>query len=194
MSPPNPQTNPIPPPPPPPCDPLTKVSPIIRNLRLAPPCPLTTSSYPPPPSTTTARTGPYFLYGTLMDPTMLKEILSLNPQQGVHLRPGYITGYTCKLWGQYPAVVADGTYGTSASSIVKGLVYRVESVEDGVKLASYETGWYQARPCEVVYTDGKVPEREMGHVFVFVGDEGELSEGVFDLGVWLGRMGRMKSK
>ncbi|GKZ22302.1 hypothetical protein AbraIFM66951_007935 [Aspergillus brasiliensis] len=195
MPPPNPQTNPPPPPPPPPppSDPLTKVSPIIQNLRLAPPRPLTTSHPPPPPSSTEAPTGPYFLYGTLMDPTMLKDILHQNPDQEIHLRPGYITGYVCKLWGQYPALIPD-IHNPSSSSIVKGLVYRVESVEDGVKLASYETGWYRARPCEVVYTDGKVPEREMGHVFVFVGDEGELSEGVFDLGVWLGRMGRMKSK
>ncbi|PYH73136.1 gamma-glutamylcyclotransferase family protein [Aspergillus vadensis CBS 113365] len=173
-----------PPPPPPPSDPRTKSSPVIRNLRTVPPRSLAVPQ-PPPPPTTTAPTGPYFLYGTLMDPSMLQDILSLDPDPKIDLRPAYVTGYACKLWGQYPAIIPAIT----SSSAVNGVVYRVESVEHGVKLASYETGWYRAEPCEVVYTDGKEPGREKGHVFVFVGDERELSEGVFDLRVWLGRMG-----
>ncbi|BCR99616.1 gamma-glutamylcyclotransferase family protein [Aspergillus luchuensis] len=174
-----------PPPPPPPSDPRTKVSPVIRNLRTVPP-PSLTVPQPPPPPTTTAPTGPYFLYGTLMDPSMLQDILSLDTDQEIDLRPAYVTGYACKLWGQYPALIPDDT----SSSVVKGVIYRVESVEHGIKLANYETGWYRAEPCEVVYTDGKEPGRENGHVFVFVGEKGELSEGEFDLRVWLGRMGR----
>ncbi|CAK46683.1 uncharacterized protein An14g06900 [Aspergillus niger] len=184
MSAPDNQANP-PPPPPPPSDPRTKISPFVRNLRTAPPRSLAVSQ-PPPPPTTAAPTGPYFLYGTLMDPYMLRDILALNSDQDIDLRPAYITGYACKLWGQYPALVPDDT----STSVVKGVVYHVPSVEDGVKLANYETGWYRAESCEVVYTDGEEPGREGGHLFVFVGDEGELSEGVFDLRVWLARMGR----
>lgn len=122
---------------------------------------------------------------------MLREILGLD--HGPEFRPGYISGYERMLWGQYPALLP--TTSTSAStndenSIVEGVIYYVETVEYGEKLAAYETRNYQPQECWITYTDGREPLEESGWVFVFVGDKRDLSEGSFDLEVWLRRMGR----
>lgn len=162
------------------------------------PCQMLATS---PGTTTPAPTGPYFFYGTLMDPRMLSEVLGLREdeqqqqqQQLPILRPGYITGYyySRRLWGQYPAlVVREGNSDDSDSTgIIEGMVYTVRTVDDAQKLAAYETGNYGAQSCVVIYTDGKEPAREAGSVFVFCGDGNELQEGRFDLGEWLRRMGR----
>lgn len=116
---------------------------------------------------------------------MLTEILGLAPKGNLDLRPGYITGYSCKLWGQYPALI-DGPPG----NIVEGMVYNVQTIEDGGKLAEYETRNYRAQPCFITYTDDKEPATADGNAFTFVGDPRELDEGEFDLKLWLRRMGR----
>ncbi|KKZ67139.1 hypothetical protein EMCG_07161 [[Emmonsia] crescens] len=126
-----------------------------------------------------------------MDPQMLTEILSLAPYDepnNPNLRPGYIVGSSCKLWGQYPALV-DGP----PENIVKGMVCDVQTVEDGEKLAAYETRNYAVKPCFVTYTDGKEPATAFGHTFAFAGDPRELDEGEFDLKIWLRRMGRAEA-
>ncbi|PWY94337.1 hypothetical protein BO94DRAFT_532280 [Aspergillus sclerotioniger CBS 115572] len=163
-------SRPAPPPPPPPEDPHSKISPFVLKLRSAPRGYFYEAPEPSPwVDLFDAPTGPYFLYGTLTDPSMIAEILGLDEEPT--LRPAYIMGYRCKLWGQYP-------------------VYHVRSVEDGEKLAAYETNNYRASPCIIMYTDGKEPVKEYGSTFKFVGNKKDLSEGVFDLRVWLKMMGR----
>ncbi|KAJ5084623.1 hypothetical protein NUU61_009202 [Penicillium alfredii] len=171
-----------PPPPPPPAHPESKISPAVRKLRSTPPekffpiinnAPIDPSDLP---------TGPYFFYGSLLDPGILGEILGLDTKP--ELRPAYIEGYQCKLWGQYPALV-----GSVPSDIVKGAVYNVRSVAEAAKLAAYETRNYQPVSCAITYTDGIWPAQQPGSAFLFRNPR-DLSEGCFDLKVWLKRVGR----
>lgn len=114
-------TNSSPPQTPPPEIPGLKPSSNISKLRAA------ASDYffrPPSPSKGVdlfaAHTGPYFFYGTLADPSMVRDILELETEP--ELRPARIVGYKCKLWGQYPALL------DSRGSVVEGAVYHVETV------------------------------------------------------------------
>ncbi|KAK2873580.1 hypothetical protein FQN49_002267 [Arthroderma sp. PD_2] len=172
------------PPPPPPLPQSTPIKGLPFKVKSAPPdwhyripSPQPVDEPSPPP------TGPYFCYGTLTDPCMIAEILKLDKEP--ELRPACIAGYQCKLWGQYPALL-DGP----PCAIVEGAVYDVESVEDGEKLAAYETGNYRPRLVYIEYIDGKEPSEQPGFSFLFVGNARDLTEGSFDLGVWLRRMGR----
>jgi len=176
----------LPPPPPPPSNPSSKISPYVQNLRSATPSYL--SQPPKPVSNASAPTGPYFFYGTLSDPALVAEILGLDEEP--IFRPACVEGYVCKLWGQYPALLHVRDPSSGSGSVVEGVAYQVQSVQDGARLAEYETGSYHAEPCVISYTDGREPKEEIGHVFKFVGDEREISEGMFDLRVWLRRMGR----
>ncbi|KAL2214425.1 hypothetical protein CC79DRAFT_1300421 [Sarocladium strictum] len=128
-------------------------------------------------------TGPYFVYGTLMDATMLADVLDLEGKP--ELRPAKIVGYSRKLWGQYPAM-QDGPQDAE----VDGAVYHVQSVAHAKRLAEYETSSYRAEPCLIQYTDGKEPADDYGHVFMFIGNQRDLKDGEFNLEVWLKRMGR----
>jgi hypothetical protein len=164
----------------------SKVSPFILKVRCAPLEWFYQAPNPPPlVDRFAAPTGVYFFYGTLMDPRILTEVLGLASKMKPDLRPGYIIGYSCKLWGQYPALV-DGPPG----NIVEGMVYNVQTVEDGEKLAAYETRNYGVKPCFITYTDGKEPATAFGNTFTFAGHPRELNEGEFDLKLWLKRMGR----
>ena len=86
-----------PPLPPPPLEiPSSKISSYVLKLRTAP------SDYffraPNPPQYVDlfdAPTGPYFFYGTLTDPSMVREILGLETEP--ELRPARLSGYKCKL-------------------------------------------------------------------------------------------------
>ena len=46
------------------------------------------------------------------------------------------------------------------------------------------------KPCLIQYIDGKKLTSTYGNGFMFVGNERELSEGEFDLKLWLQRMRR----
>ena len=113
---------------------------------------------------------------------MLVEILELDVEP--ELRPASLDGYECKLWGQYPALLA------AESGVVDGAVYSVKTAGDAQRLADYETRHYQPVPCVIRYLDGMLPSQEEGYVFMFGGDPRELHEGRFDLKVWLKRIGR----
>lgn len=177
---------PPPPPPLPPSRPDQKEPPFRLKARSAPPDWFYQAPIPPPlTDRPAAPTGFYFFYGTLMDPKMPTEILDLDPETKPELRPGKILGYETKLWGQYPALIKG-----PPGSVVEGMAYNVQTVEDGEKLAAYETRYYETQPCPIKYTDNKEPATEDGNVFMFAGDPRELSEGGFDLKVWLRRMGR----
>ncbi|EGX88970.1 poly(A) polymerase pla1, putative [Cordyceps militaris CM01] len=162
----------------------TRISKLVLKMRSAPPGWAYQSPNPPRfIDYSEPRTGPYFFYGTLMDPKMLAEILQLNHEP--ILRPAQIVGYACKLWGQYPAIV-DG----EMDATIDGAAYDVESVEHARRLAAYETSNYQAKPCKIIHTDGKQPETQHGRVFMFAGNPSDLEAGEFDLSVWLKRVGR----
>lgn len=113
---------------------------------------------------------------------MVSEILGLKEEP--QLRPAYLLGYKCKLWGQYPALL------DAPGSIVEGAVYHVQTEEDGEKLAAYETNNYHPESCLIRYTDEKEPSEDLGYTFKFVGDTRDLIQGQFDLRLWLKRMGR----
>lgn len=66
----------------------------------------------------------------------------------------------------------------------------VRTTQDAERLAAYETGNYRAEDCLIRYIDGKEPSEDLGYTFKYVGDPRELTEGQFDLKVWLRRMGR----
>jgi gamma-glutamylcyclotransferase (GGCT)/AIG2-like uncharacterized protein YtfP len=154
------------------------------KLRSAPPGYFFESERPPPHKDPfVAPTGPHFFYGTLSDPAMLRDVLELEtvPQ----LRPATITGYECKLWGQYPALL------DAPEKVVYGFVYHVETEEHGERLASYETDNYRADPCRINYIDGNEPVDDFGYVFKFVGNVKDLSDGIFDLATWLRRVKRV---
>lgn len=77
-----------------------------------------------------------------------------------------------------------------SGSVVEGTAYHVQTVQHAERLAEYEAESYRAEACVIKYVDGEGPREEGGFAFVFVGDKREISEGVFDLKVWLKRMGR----
>lgn len=154
------------------------------KLRSAPPGYFFQPEKPPPHTDPfAAPTGPYFFYGTLSDPAMLRDVLGLETEP--QLRSATITGYECKLWGQYPALL------DAPEKVVRGAVYHVETDEHGERLASYETDNYRADPCRINYTDGNKPVDDFGYVFKFVGNVRDLSDGTFDLGTWLRRVKRV---
>jgi len=116
---------------------------------------------------------------------MLVEILGLETEP--ELRPAYLEGFACKLWGQYPALVE------VPGSVVEGAVYNVQTVADAQKLADYETRNYTLVARDIRYSDGKSPAQQTGHVFLFDGNPKDLSEGTFDLRVWLKQVGRQEA-
>ncbi|KIM73859.1 hypothetical protein PILCRDRAFT_14928 [Piloderma croceum F 1598] len=99
----------------------------------------------------------YFFYGSLMDPGQLARVLGLRQYQAV-TRPASITGYSCKMWGPYPALVA-------------------------TRLAEYETEAYEEHDCIIRFVDG---EEASGMTFVWRGDadDQDLREGNFNLREW----------
>ena len=127
--------------------------------------------------------GPYFCYGTLMDPSLLSDILGLADKP--RLRPAKLVGYSLMLWGQYPALVDDST-----EAVVEGMVYDVEYKKHAQRLTEYETQAYRPSPCLIRFTDGEEPAEVTGTTFKYVGNPADLNEGYFDLGLWLKRMGR----
>ncbi|KAI9373632.1 hypothetical protein BJX61DRAFT_541589 [Aspergillus egyptiacus] len=180
------------PPPPPPPPPSSKISPYVLKIKSTPPEAFFPSKKPRPATDLPAPTGPYFFYGTLSDPDMLRDVLSLGSGETPQLRPARIEGYKVKLWGQYPAILDSGadSDADSPGSAVHGAVYRVQTVEHAERLARYETDSYCAVPCWVRYCDGE-EEGEEGYVFKFVGDVRDLTEREFDLGSWLRRVKRV---
>ena len=116
----------------------------------------------------------YFFYGTLMGPITLAKVLQLSARP--QLYPAKIVGYSCKLWGPYPALV-DGPPG----AIVYGMAYEVQSSEEADRLQAYETDNYRPRGCRIKFQDGR---EFSGRVFRWSADSSILKEGVFDLKDW----------
>lgn len=70
---------------------------------------------------------------------------------------------------------------------VTGAVYEVPTIEDAEKLAAYEGPSYTTVPCSIRYADGESPIQAEGYAFLFMGNMRDLSEGSFDLKLWLER-------
>ncbi|CAG8042386.1 unnamed protein product [Penicillium nalgiovense] len=177
-----------PPPPPPPDDPRAKISPTVLKMRSTSPSHFF-QSQTRPQDQGPSPTGPYFFYSSLQDQSLLIDLLDLK--HSFHLRPAYVEGYKCKLWGHYPALLSGDPGDT-----VTGAVYEVQTVEDAEKLAAYEGPSYTTVACSNRYVDGQSPIQAEGYTFLFVGYMRDLSEGSFDLKHWLERrtLGRKKLK
>ena len=119
----------------------------------------------------------FFFYGTLMDPNTLAKVLGMPTGTRSQLYPAKIVGYSCKLWGPYPAVVDSPLPG----SIVNGMAYEVHSPEEVERLRAYETDKYRPAGCMIKFQNGT---QVIGKVFKWNGSECELKEGVFDLKDW----------
>lgn len=90
----------------------------------------------------------HFLYGSLMDPFVLRRVLNLTERP--RLRPASIVGYHVKMWGPCPAlIVADGVTGT----VVRGVVYEFKSSKMRDRLA-YKTGNSREHRC-LISVDGR---------------------------------------
>ena len=174
-----------PPPPPPPAGPRSPLSSLTSRIRTALPERFFLSAQEKPRDP--APEGVYFFYGTLLDPGMLVEILGLD--NSPELRPAFIEGFDCKLWGQYPALTPCSD--ASGRGVIKVAAYRVDSSEDAEKLAEYETHHYMPCPCEIKYIDDiQTPIAEKGFGFVFVGNKMDLKDGIFNLRAWRKLMGK----
>lgn len=166
----------------------TKVSPFIQKLQAAPEGYWFQSSvkladvHPLAPNI-----GWYFVYGTLKDPTLLAEILSLKNIPKLY--PAKVIGYSIKLWGQYPALV-DGHPGEE----VRGMAIRVDEQRHADRLVEYETKAYRSVSCLIRFIDedGSDPEAVEGSTFKYNGDSDDLDDGHFDLDDWLRQMRRTK--
>ncbi|KAJ5507531.1 hypothetical protein N7527_009674 [Penicillium freii] len=169
-----------PPPPPPPENPRSKISPTVLKMRSTSSSHFIQSQVPRPQNQGPPPTGPYFFYGSLQDHSLLIDLLDLK--QAPHLRPAYIEGYRCKLWGHYPALLSGDPGDT-----VMGAVYEVPTIKDAEKLAAYEGPSYTTIACSIQYSDGQRPIQAAGYAFLFVGNMRDLSEGSFDLRIWLER-------
>ncbi|KAI4249446.1 MAG: hypothetical protein L6R42_008984 [Xanthoria sp. 1 TBL-2021] len=121
--------------------------------------------------------GVCFFYGSLMDKGNLASVLDLAQEPA--LRPARIEGYRTMLWGPFPALLR------ADNSAVSGMVYRIGSQADMehqfTELANIEGEDYARHRVRIEYEDGS---SEWGWTFIWVGDEKELHEGVFDLKDW----------
>jgi hypothetical protein len=128
----------------------------------------------------TLPTGHYFLYGTLADPNVLREVLSLETEP--QLRPASIIGYECKLWGRHPALL------DAPGIVFHGSFYYVKTERQGDIVADYETDSHQTTPCYIAFTDGGEPGSAFGYVFKFCGNQRDLNDDTFDLQALLGSL------
>ena len=78
---------------------------------------------------------PFFFYGSLQDPTILKHVLTLKEQP--ILRPATVHGFRLKLWGPYPALL-DG----ESDAMIPGMIYEINSSQQIEQLQTYETNLY----------------------------------------------------
>ena len=106
-----------------------------------------------------------------MDPTTLRKALNLKERP--KLQPATVTGYHCKIWASYPALV----YGPPGAK-VHGAAFEVQSAERVTRLQNYETKRYEMTPCQIELGDGLSIK---GKTFVWHSSVEELHKGRFDL-------------
>ena len=108
---------------------------------------------------------------------MLTQVLQLKSPP--ILRPGFIVGYSIKMWGPYPTLVKGPT-----GNVVNGLVYEVQWEKHEKRLAYYETDAYKSASCSI--QPGFGGDAIIGKTFVWAGDPNDeiLRPGSFDLAKW----------
>jgi Gamma-glutamyl cyclotransferase, AIG2-like len=116
----------------------------------------------------------YFFYGSLADPHTLATVLKRRGPP--RLLPAKIFGYSCMLWGQYPALL-DGPPGAPVS----GMAYEVQTPSDKKPSEIYETSNYKLRPCLIKFQDGREVDDS---AFLWNADKAHLREGTFNLRDW----------
>ncbi|OBT61275.1 hypothetical protein VE03_09379 [Pseudogymnoascus sp. 23342-1-I1] len=133
------------------------------------------SNYSPPPLPVYSFCKEFqFFYGTLMDAQTLAKVLKLHNLP--LLVPAKISGYHCKLWGEYPALV-----GSERDEPVYGMAYEVQSPDENELLEAYETDRYLRIGCIIEFEDGTEAIRS---TFKWRGNKMELKEGEFNLKDW----------
>ncbi|KAH6839567.1 hypothetical protein B0I37DRAFT_237109 [Chaetomium sp. MPI-CAGE-AT-0009] len=162
---------------------VTRPSPYLEKLASMPENYVFRMPEPPP---YTYEPIYYFFYGTLTNPNILKEVLGLETDPV--LRTAKIIGYDVTNWGQYKALI-DGEPG----AVVTGCAYMVQSVDEELRLAHYETNAYKLAPCEISFTDDADKEEDgepvIGHTFKYAGSEQSSTQGGFDPTLWEMYMG-----
>ena len=118
----------------------------------------------------------FFFYGTLMDRSVLAKVLK-KPER-VELQPARLVGWSCKMWGEYPALLAEST-----GNIAYGVPCEVQTTTDRERLMEYETNAYRLQECRIEL--GNRPSSVMVQTFVWDGDLETLREGSFDLKDWV---------
>jgi gamma-glutamylcyclotransferase (GGCT)/AIG2-like uncharacterized protein YtfP len=115
-----------------------------------------------------------FFYGSLMDADVLRAITGL-PEVPL-VKKGTITGFSIKMWGNYPALVP------CSRGKVNGTVWEVTSEAHFRRLAAYETSAYTWCECNVVLEDGESLSNDC-YTFCWAGNinSRDLEEGEFDL-------------
>jgi gamma-glutamylcyclotransferase (GGCT)/AIG2-like uncharacterized protein YtfP len=118
---------------------------------------------------------PFFFYGTLADSSKLQEVLQL-PSLPV-LKPARVRTYKIMLWGQYPALVDDG----SLDSYVDGATCVIKTEQHLQMLEEYETKAYRVGGIRIEVDGGMVS----GRTFLWAkSDTSELTEGTWSLEEW----------
>ena len=117
----------------------------------------------------------FFLYGTLMDPDVIRAVAVLEntPQ----LQDAWLEEFELKMWhGRYPTLLAK----EGASSKIKGKLWQATSMDQFLGLQFYQTWAYECCDCVVQTADGQ-SIKALTFKWANDGNSAELLEGGFDL-------------
>ncbi|PGH27393.1 hypothetical protein AJ80_00871 [Polytolypa hystricis UAMH7299] len=121
-----------------------------------------------------------FVYGSLMDPDIIRALLDLSPTDPPSLKPARLRSFNMKMWSLYPTLIRTN----DPQDIIDGKVFLIEEEVHFRRLEAYETSAYTWCECEVeVALEDGVIERKMGcRTFIWAGspDDKDLVEGRFD--------------
>lgn len=113
-----------------------------------------------------------FFYGSLMDPEVIQAVLSLPETPSIC--PATISGFQVKMWGIYPALVANRL------GQVTGCIWKANDEDHFNRLAAYETEAYTWAKCEARLGDESVLEHCRTFCWAGSPDSKDLEDGVFD--------------
>ncbi|KAI9775772.1 MAG: hypothetical protein M1839_000900 [Geoglossum umbratile] len=109
-----------------------------------------------------------------MDLSTLTKVLGISYRPPTC--PATVTGYKCKLWGQYPALVDE-----PLGETISGVAYEIQSQDEKTGLETYEGDSYALEGCLIKFENGT---RMLGLTFKWKGDLGVLKDDSFDLRDW----------
>lgn len=132
------------------------------------------------------KTGWYFFYGTLTDPTILAEVIIGSRDEPFKLRPARIDGYETMLWGPHPALVEG-----KPDNTVRGAALSIETTTQARRLQGYATNAFKIESCRICFEVGEGQDNVVaGQSFVWDKPREELKEGQFDLQEYLSGMSK----